>query len=468
MVRLDDSIKTAKQQHVQGHTGTTVWEIQFVLFVCLSSYLLWRATKLVLISRWPLGSKMSTFVLEFAMLLVPVMMSITVTSWTLYILVGQVATAMGLLMVFQSSQLGNGAKKTPASIKSQTKVASPTTAHAPFSVVFRAFLQMLTVAAILAVDFNVFPRRFAKTETFGVSLMDLGTGAFVFSSGLVSGPRINRSDTGIANKIYKTCGIVFLPVLFGLLRIVFTRSVNYQEHVSEYGVHWNFFFTLACVSLFVTIQGIFFPRTNFVALALVTMTGYEIFLGRGLQEYIFTAPRVDIISMNREGLCSMAGYFSIFLISAEIGKRILPQNPPNNLTTIRLKVLTLAVGLSTFAFWVCTDFIGLQASRRMANSVYVLWVVAACVSLLMGLFLIDAALSYIFCEAFVGECRDTPHLFKSVNRNQLATFAIANVFTGLINLSIDTLKISDIPALGIIIIYELIVSLLVALLASRS
>ncbi|KAH6595811.1 hypothetical protein BASA50_005538 [Batrachochytrium salamandrivorans] len=419
MVRLDDSIKTAKQQHVQGHTGTTVWEIQFVLFVCLSSYLLWRATKLVLISRWPLGSKMSTFVLEFAMLLVPVMMSITVTSWTLYILVGQVATAMGLLMVFQSSQLGNGAKKTPASIKSQTKVASPTTAHAPFSVVFRAFLQMLTVAAILAVDFNVFPRRFAKTETFGVSLMDLGTGAFVFSSGLVSGPRINRSDTGIANKIYKTCGI-------------------------------------------------FFPRTNFVALALVTMTGYEIFLGRGLQEYIFTAPRVDIISMNREGLCSMAGYFSIFLISAEIGKRILPQNPPNNLTTIRLKVLTLAVGLSTFAFWVCTDFIGLQASRRMANSVYVLWVVAACVSLLMGLFLIDAALSYIFCEAFVGECRDTPHLFKSVNRNQLATFAIANVFTGLINLSIDTLKISDIPALGIIIIYELIVSLLVALLASRS
>ncbi|KAH6579024.1 hypothetical protein BASA61_010553 [Batrachochytrium salamandrivorans] len=409
MVRLDDSIKTAKQQHVQGHTGTTVWEIQFVLFVCLSSYLLWRATKLVLISRWPLGSKMGTFVLEFAMLLVPVMMSITVTSWTLYILVGQVATAMGLLMVFQSSQLGNGAKKTPASIKSQTKVASPTTAHAPFSVVFRAFLQMLTVAAILAVDFNVFPRRFAKTETFGVSLMDLGTGAFVFSSGLVSGPRINRSDTGI-----------------------------------------------------------FFPRINFVALALVTMTGYEIFLGRGLQEYIFTAPRVDIISMNREGLCSMAGYFSIFLISAEIGKRILPQNPPNNLTTIRLKVLTLAVGLSTFAFWVCTDFIGLQASRRMANSVYVLWVVAACVSLLMGLFLIDAALSYIFCEAFVGECRDTPHLFKSVNRNQLATFAIANVFTGLINLSIDTLKISDIPALGIIIIYELIVSLLVALLASRS
>ncbi|KAH6574030.1 hypothetical protein BASA62_002673 [Batrachochytrium salamandrivorans] len=188
MVRLDDSIKTAKQQHVQGHTGTTVWEIQFVLFVCLSSYLLWRATKLVLISRWPLGSKMGTFVLEFAMLLVPVMMSITVTSWTLYILVGQVATAMGLLMVFQSSQLGNGAKKTPASIKSQTKVASPTTAHAPFSVVFRAFLQMLTVAAILAVDFNVFPRRFAKTETFGVSLMDLGTGAFVFSSGLVSGP----------------------------------------------------------------------------------------------------------------------------------------------------------------------------------------------------------------------------------------------------------------------------------------
>jgi phosphatidylinositol glycan class W len=37
--------------------------------------------------------------------------------------------------------------------------------------VYRAHMMLMTVLAILAVDFPVFPRMLAKCETFGVSLV---------------------------------------------------------------------------------------------------------------------------------------------------------------------------------------------------------------------------------------------------------------------------------------------------------
>ena len=38
-------------------------------------------------------------------------------------------------------------------------------------------------------------------------------------------------------------------IIVGAARTVSVKATDYQEHVSEYGVHWNFFFTLAVVKV---------------------------------------------------------------------------------------------------------------------------------------------------------------------------------------------------------------------------
>ncbi|KAJ8328114.1 hypothetical protein BDV3_005411 [Batrachochytrium dendrobatidis] len=454
MIVQDDAAKEAKQQHVQGHNGTTVLEIQTVLLVCLSSYLLWRTMQLANINPNPKNS-LKTFLFEFSVLIIPVIMSITITEWTLTILAAQIAAVLGFIALALVNPLkGSAAKK-------QTKTA--VSGYVPSSVAFRAFLQMLTVTAILAVDFSVFPRRFAKTEMYGTSLMDIGTGAFIFSSGLVSGPRINQKNVSFIAKVIKTSQIVIFPVLFGVLRIAFVKSVNYQEHVSEYGVHWNFFFTLACVSLLATLHGTLFSRVSYAFTAVIIIIGYEIALARGLEQYIISAPRVDIISMNREGICSMAGYYCIFLISAEIGARILPKVQPFNMGMIRFKVLTATVGISFLLYLVCTLHLDLQVSRRLANASYVFWVTAVCTSLLAGLFVVDHTLSRIFKNS-AEQLKDSPVLFQSLNRYQLVAFIVANILTGLLNLSINTLQVSNVYAMGILFVYASIVSSSVVLL----
>ena len=38
-------------------------------------------------------------------------------------------------------------------------------------------------------------------------------------------------------------------VVLGIMRIISLKFTDYQEHASEYGIYWNFFFTLAVVKV---------------------------------------------------------------------------------------------------------------------------------------------------------------------------------------------------------------------------
>lgn len=64
---------------------------------------------------------------------------------------------------------------TSASLDDKTKHLS-SSSKLQFITLFRGGNLLLTCISILAVDFHTYPRRFGKTELYGVSLMDTGAG----------------------------------------------------------------------------------------------------------------------------------------------------------------------------------------------------------------------------------------------------------------------------------------------------
>lgn len=127
----------------------------------------------------------------------------------------------------------------------------------------------------------------------------LGVGAFVFSSGLVSKPQTFN--------LSKTLKLVLPSFFLGFARAFLTKAVDYQEHVSEYGVHWNFFITLGLLPVMANLQTSILGKKSYMFAAFAIASLYQFVLHRGLENYILNAPRTNLISMNREGLSSFIG-----------------------------------------------------------------------------------------------------------------------------------------------------------------
>ncbi|KAA8651591.1 hypothetical protein EYZ11_002223 [Aspergillus tanneri] len=482
---MNQSYKARKEAFVSNLEGGSILEVIAVTLVAPASVFLWSVLQSRLSFFTPYSA--AALVTDFLLNVLAILFATTLyssTPWTLNILL--VSPALLLLVTSTPPRTQQKAKPPRPST-----VADKTSNHAtddsgslpihPFLTTYRAAMMIVTCVAILAVDFPVFPRRFAKVENWGTSLMDLGVGSFVFSGGVVSARSLLKGRKDPSTKpplVQRLAGSMrhSIPLLvLGLIRLYSVKGLDYAEHVTEYGVHWNFFFTLGLLPPFVEIfDGLanFVPSYELLALGVVTV--YQVALeSTDLKSYILVTPRgPDLLSKNREGVFSFLGYLAIFLAGRAVGVRIIPRGTspsksPQQARKGLLVSLAVQVIVWTGLFILNSTYVlgygaNIPVSRRLANMPYVLWVSAFNIGQLF-MFCALETMFFPFVYRASGKSGEaermsfaTSRIMTAYNKNGLAVFLVANLLTGTVNLSVPTLDVSLPQSMAILIAYAAI------------
>ncbi|XP_075445597.1 glucosaminyl-phosphatidylinositol-acyltransferase PIGW [Ascaphus truei] len=354
----------------------------------------------------------------------------------------------------------------------------------PAVTTLRVFINVFTAVSILAVDFPVFPRRYAKTETYGTGVMDFGVGCFIFSNALVS-PEAKMKQEILQSKfarVSKQLLSVWPLILLGFGRLISVKAIEYHEHVSEYGVHWNFFFTLAIVRVLTSLLLTIFPARKAWIIAAILVSSYQAVLETTtLKRFVLHGSdgmdsRVGFLNANREGIFSIIGYVAIYMAGVQVGLYVLKKRTFVKEWMTAICNLMLIVSLLFVTFYLLQEYVEL-ASRRMANITFCVWVIAFCLSFLSLILLCDLIL--VFAKYLVtgskvpctwnvckslgkskkkdtlkeGKRRIHLCLIDAVNRNQLLFFLQSNIMTGIVNKFVDTIHSNTLVSISVLLLY---------------
>lgn len=263
-------------------------------------------------------------------------------------------------------------------------------------------------------------------------------------------------------------------VVLGGARFAVNTHRNHQEHVSEHGVHWSFFLSMAVVALLATaVEGLlgvaaslraaagcsattarrppspFATTAGYLVAGVALASAYQLALTSPLAElpaaarlhavlgphaaahstlqgYILHAERFPghFVSQNREGLASVIGFLALHLAGVGVGRMVLdPQAAASPAARARRSVALAAVAA---AFWtalvvVQSSAVGLPVSRRLVNLPYVLWVLALNTTVLLGFLTVDAV---------VGEAKAPPLPSDDKASHPLSCFSARALHTG--------------------------------------
>ena len=287
---LMDAIRLRKEAHVSGLTGsslvdviciTSLPSVLVVLFQCLVSVLPTLSMTMSATSRPPSKARqLFTSVMEILVIIFPQIFQLTVPDENHMVLkcaCAATAAAMLFARLFVPQVKGTGDIGSHP-LRSSTDNIDRDDGERPLDQrhneidhvndrwipetfkriqdavsMHRANVMLMTCLAILGVDFMAFPRKYAKTEFYGTSLMDAGVGSIILCSSFVEGLKVMESSRYRAkekqNRLKETSlrslMRTLILVLLGIGRPLSLWLIGYQVHEGEYGTHWNFFLTLA-------------------------------------------------------------------------------------------------------------------------------------------------------------------------------------------------------------------------------
>ncbi|NXG43464.1 PIGW protein, partial [Psilopogon haemacephalus] len=499
------SQKHLKEAFMSNLNGTNLLEISAGL-VLAPLCLLCRGLLLILYYLHygkHLHSRKYSLLLDFLVLISPLLFCCTVLSRIIFIMPAIIATfCAGIFCVIYSQKKHEIQVPFRQILKDFQKIPLDPE-YVPAITVFRVYVNVLTSISILAVDFPQYPRRYAKAETYGTGVMDLGVGAFIFGNALVC-PEVRCKSymrqpkfSSLAKQFFSVWPLFFV----GIGRLLSVKSLEYHEHTSEYGVHWNFFFTLAIVRLAASLLLAVFPKTKSWIIAINLAVVYQLILNTtSLKMFILHGSngrdtRVGFLNANREGLLSLFGYLAIYMASVQVGLCLLKCRPSVRGWTEAV-CFSLLIICMLFVFLHVSQACADPVSRRMANLSYCIWVVAHCLTLFLCFVVTDLTLVFtkllvkgasVPCCWDIGKPPSTSRkhgmeavpvwregqmshicLIGAINKNQLLFFLLANVMTGAINILIDTVHSKAAFTLCILHLYMFFICLIMHVLHAKN
>eukprot|EP00730_Choanoeca_flexa_P009736 TRINITY_DN1303_c0_g1_i1.p1 TRINITY_DN1303_c0_g1~~TRINITY_DN1303_c0_g1_i1.p1 ORF type:complete len:412 (+),score=42.58 TRINITY_DN1303_c0_g1_i1:1-1236(+) len=386
--------------------GSPWYEVAIIIAVVFIT------SKLTALTDWPEQLKSVALALGY--------LSALTASWTVLALLGLILAAAALTSTSHQS------RKLQADIKSDFWL--------PFVAEFRGLCMTMTCIAILAVDFSIFPRRYAKTHVYGFSLMDLGIAMVVAGDGFRSAQHKQRRQRRPR---------VLLCAALGLLRFISVWLFNVNHHVGEYGLHWNFFLTIAVLALTTAVK---LPWIHCAVgwLGLAATSHYQ--QQPHVEQWLISGARDNFFSANREGLLNVLAMYCIFwtvhasvplLCTTSISDADRQSTCRSASSTRLLAAAIFSSALTVYSY----STLG-PPSRRFGNVTYVIWSLAVIFSM--------AALLNVTCHV-------SNSWSLATSKALLPLFLVANVITGVVNMTIDTNSQSGFVAFILLLSYTCMV-----------